>query len=52
MTSITSKNCACPTDDENSVMAGSVRVQCTAQPVTLLCVTASTPRGVEILSHA
>ena len=40
------------TDDESSIMTGSVRVQCTAQPVTLPCVTASTPRGAEILSHA
>ena len=37
------KKCAHPTDDENSIMTWSVRVQCTAQPVTLPCVTASTP---------
>ena len=46
------KKCAGPTDDENSVMTGSVRLQCTAQPVSLPCVTASTPRGAETFSRA
>ena len=46
------KKCVGPTDDENSVMTGSVRVQCTAQPVPLPCVSASTPRGAETFSRA